>query len=811
MIGIGQTLNQRFTLEKELGRGGMGAVFRATDQVLGRSVAIKTLKEGGGEVGPKIRLEAQILARLLHENVVRLYDFGESDGVYFLVMEEVDGSSFSKRWRSLPFVDRLAVNAQVAEALDYAHHQGVIHRDVKPANVLLTASDQAKLSDFGLSVVGEDNDESGTVRGTPHYMSPEQARARRLDHRTDLYSLGVMLYECATGSIPFTGKPMEVIAQHAAATPTPPRFKNPGVSEPLESLILSLLSKGPEQRPLSGAVVARAIRDEIDRQRERERQGRGATAVAAGTPEPAADFGGSTLPTVAEPPSGPDWPTQTAEMSAPANPPAEAPTVVRSLVASTVPPVASPLARGMLETVLAAPLMLTPEERYLCGHYLAYLLGGARRQGLFLRRPRDGRNADRARLVLAMAWLSTAGASEENVARAAELLDSKVDVRPALNPAVVMKFLAGRGTPARRKQFRAARKQLQAASRYAGANMLDAKGNLNPGLIPQGLDDFWAIAPERDDVDDQLVARWNRVTEVWRDDADFRGNVLRYATQSASRDPASPLLWPEVVYPLIERARWQRRFRPRHERVWDYLGAKLLHVPAAGVRLDRAIIGKFSPQIAGQIDADLAGFAEDPGLAFDAAEAPAPAEGDDRLTRTVGPAVNLGELTQGDGRGPKGLVRLNPADPFRFTQAELRDLLRDAVAALRKPGGAPRNLPVGPYRLAVVPSVRGRSAGQVVLQGMRNKQIEMLTPSIQAGGSGARPVVAAWVYEDASAALAYLDFRGGEKFILWHAPNAHQANFDHAADLNHELDSLGMEVPDQLDRVLSKRFKPSTA
>jgi serine/threonine-protein kinase len=130
----------------------MGAVYRATDQILGRSVAIKVLKERSGEeVGRRIRLEAQILARLVHDHVVRLYDFGESEGVYFLVMEEVDGTSFSRRWRALPMAERLRIVAEVAEALDYAHRQGVVHRDVKPANVLLTSAAAAKLSDFGLS------------------------------------------------------------------------------------------------------------------------------------------------------------------------------------------------------------------------------------------------------------------------------------------------------------------------------------------------------------------------------------------------------------------------------------------------------------------------------------------------------------------------------------------------------------------------------------------------------------------------------------------------------------------------------------
>ncbi len=133
------------------------------------------------------------------------------------------------------------------------------------------------------------------------------------------------------------------------------------------------------------------------------------------------------------------------------------------------------------------------------------------------------------------------------------------------------------------------------------------------------------------------------------------------------------------------------------------------------------------------------------------------------------------------------------------------------MAALGRPGktfeGA-RTVPVGPYRLTVIPSVRGRSAGQVALQGMPNKQIELLTPSIRAGGSSATPIIAVWIYQDASAVIAYCDFKSDDKYILWHAPNAHQYTFDVAADLNHELFVLGMEVPDQLDRVLTKKFKP---
>ncbi len=231
MIDIGTTLNQRFFLNKELGRGGMGAVYSATDEILERKVAIKVLKEQSGEeVAKKLKLEAQIAARLLHENVVRIYDLGRAEDAYFLVMEEVSGSSYSKRWRLLSLPDRLNILAEVADALDYAHHQGVVHRDVKPANVLLTASDTPKLSDFGLSIIAAHGDQSGIIRGTPHYMSPEQTRGSRLDYRTDLYSLGVMVYEAATGSVPFTGSSSSVMSQHYLSDPERPRSRNRSIA-----------------------------------------------------------------------------------------------------------------------------------------------------------------------------------------------------------------------------------------------------------------------------------------------------------------------------------------------------------------------------------------------------------------------------------------------------------------------------------------------------------------------------------------------------------------------------------------------------
>lgn len=752
---IGTTLNRRFTLDKELGRGGMGAVYRATDLVLGRPVAIKVLKDrADAEVGGKIRLEAQILARLVHEHIVRVYDFGEADGLSYFVMEEVDGSSFQRRSRGLDLAGRLRILAQVADALDYAHHQGVIHRDVKPGNVLLTRSDSARLSDFGLSVLAEAApDDTGVIRGTPSYMSPEQARGGRLDHRTDLYSLGVMLYECATGSPPFSGPPLAVVASHAGATPDPPRSRNPEVSPGLEALILRLMAKAPDARPASGAAVAAALRE-----------------LTAGAPGPGASVTLGVVPSSAGVPKAP--------------------------------------ADRMIAEVEAEPRLLSPDERYLAGHYLAYLLGGSRRRGFLRRRPLDPLNADRARLLLAMAWITVRGPADEVYAAAAELLGSRADVRPRLSPVVVAKYLAGRDSPAKRRAFRAARKRLQEASAYARERLTNDKGVLNPGLMPQTLDDLRKIAPARTEVDDQLVERWNRVVDVWRDRPDFRQAVLGYATTGAARDPMSAGLWPEVVYPLIERALWQRRLRSTPEVVWDQI-LKALRIPEPGNRLDRALRVDVPRGVAEGIDAELDGFLEEEPDLDPFAEPAGPVDPAERLAAGLG-ASSLYEMTI-ESAPARGLVRLARPDPVRLTQGELHALWQEAVAGMRSPGARAghRHVPIGPYRLAVIPSIRGRSAGQVAIQGMRgNKQIEMLIPTLRAAGSSAKPIVAAWVYADDSLAIAYYDFQNVVRYISWHAPTGHQVNYDDPADLNHALFGLGLEAPDGLDAALTKRFRP---
>jgi serine/threonine-protein kinase len=836
MIAVGATLSERFTLEKELGQGGMGTVYRAIDQVLGRNVAIKLLKDSGTEDdAEKIRLEAQILARLVHDRIVRLYDFGESDGTCFLVMEEVDGPSFASRWRDLPLADRLRICAQVAEALDYAHVQGVIHRDVKPGNVLLTPADDAKLSDFGLSLVADDRrDRSGTIRGTPRYMSPEQAQGRSLDHRTDLYSVGVMVYECATGDVPFAGHAISVIGRHVSARPTAPRSKNPEIWSTLESLILSLLEKHPAKRPASANLVALALFEEAERARRLERINPGirrsdlripvarppSSTVTVGArkaePPPANGTGrvgpGPVVMSATEPPpSAPHrHPGANGSLPSPPEEHVESPPGTGRKAASGAD--GHPVAREMLAKILETPIVISPEERYLCGHYLAYLLGGSRRQGIFLRRPLDARNADRARLLLAMTWLSCVEPNDEAIERARVLLDDRPDVRAALNPVVVIKYLASRDTFGKRRRFREVRRQLRDASAYARKAMLDANGALNPGLMPRTLDDLAMIAPPRDAMDARRASMWNRLAEVWRQDDDFRRAVLRYATRSGPLDAVSADLWPEVVYPLIEHAHWQRTFRPRLEAIWDYIVGKLLHIPVAGVRLDRMMVIAIPVEVAEQLDEDLSAFVEDPRLdevEGDASSTEIPTT-DRRRPFWVGSTIPRDELPDDADDAPrvKVMVPLSPAEPFLFTQNSLHNLWEQAMDAQgqsTRPVMAHRTIPVGPYELAVVPTGRGRSAVRAILQGMQvGKQIEMFTPLGLGRDSGSQTVIAVWIYQNASMAVVHLDFQFKERYILWDAPDAHQFNYGLVEELRLRMSAMNLEVPDRLGRILSR-------
>ncbi|RUL88657.1 serine/threonine-protein kinase [Tautonia sociabilis] len=777
---IGTTLKRRFLVERELGRGGMGAVYRAIDQTLQRSVAIKMLRElGGEEVGERLRLEARILARLQHDLIVRLYDFDEEDGLFYFIMEEVQGPSYYRRWKSLAIPERLAVLAGVAEALDYAHHQGIIHRDIKPGNVLLTPDDRPKLSDFGLSVVMEQGQETGVARGTPLYMSPEQARGKRLDPRSDLYSLGVLLYEATVGETPFQGSPMAIMAQQVKTAPVPPRSRNPELSAELEGLILRLMAKSPDARPSSGAEVARELRALLE--------GDGWRASGRSAGEVMAETVAVTAPACSSVPALRD---------APAASPAR--------VAAPAPIGSKADAEAMIAEVERVPIALSPEERYLSGHYLAYLLGGSRRRGIFLRRPLDPLNADRARLILAMAWLMLGEPGEAEIDRAARMLDARPDIRPRLSPIVVIKYLRSRDEPAKRKRFRKVRNQLHEASSRAKEYMTDARGLLNPGLMPQVLADLRKIAPDRVAVDDDLVSRWNRLAEIWRARPEFRRSVLRYATLRAADDPVSVDLWPEVVHPLIERALWQRRLRSRAEGFWDAAG-RVLFSPPPGVHLDRQIVRSVPTRDVDELDESMEHFQAEPEYLEAALEDDAPASAEPVSGNLTISRESLRAITA-EGESSREFVPLLAPDPECFTLGELRELRREAIAALRDRSGTQghRVVPVGPYRLVVVASVRGNKAGTVAIQGMPNKQIELLVPSMAGGGSGSRPIVAVWHHANRSMVIAHLDQRGQPRYVLWNAAINQQSVHPDVADLNSELLAQNLEAPDRPDRALVK-------
>ena len=267
-------LPERFRIDQEIGRGGMAVVYRAHDRHLDRFVAIKVLSPDlSHSVGvERFQREIALMAKLVHPGIVALFDSGEADGRLYYVMPFVAGENLRvrlNRERRMSAEDAAVLGADVAEALAYAHGAGIVHRDVKPENIF-TVGGRAVLADFGIAhIAGElaggkaDLTTAGMVLGTVAYMSPEQASGEiRIDGRSDLYSLGCVLYELLTGGAPFTAKtPGGVLSKHLVEPPRPPSELNPGIPAPLESIIMGLLAKEPDQRPATAGEVAVALRE----------------------------------------------------------------------------------------------------------------------------------------------------------------------------------------------------------------------------------------------------------------------------------------------------------------------------------------------------------------------------------------------------------------------------------------------------------------------------------------------------------------------------------------------------------------------
>jgi predicted ATPase len=272
---LARVLIGRYRLEGDLGRGGMGVVYRARDTLLDRTVAVKVLTGSDLGTAGRARLlrEAQAAAQLNHPNIVSIYDAGEAGGVPFIVMELVEGSSLYGRG-PVALDELLSIGRQVCAALEHAHAHGIIHRDLKPENILMEAGGAIKLMDFGLArPTAARITSEGTIAGTVFYVAPEQALGRPANAQADLYSLGVVLYELATGRVPFAaGDPLAIIAQHIHEAPTPPRSLQPDLPPGVEALILKLLAKEPADRYASAQETAQALK-ELARARKTEAAG----------------------------------------------------------------------------------------------------------------------------------------------------------------------------------------------------------------------------------------------------------------------------------------------------------------------------------------------------------------------------------------------------------------------------------------------------------------------------------------------------------------------------------------------------------
>src|SRR5262245_10772772 len=254
---VGQVFSNRYRIEREIARGGMAEVYLARDESLNRQVALKALfPEYAREPSfvERFRREAQAAANLNHPNIVGIYDWGQESGTYFIVMEYVEGRSLRDLIRSEGPVDagRAAdITAEIASALAFAHRSGVVHRDVKPGNVLITPQGSVKVTDFGIARAGAGDGltQTGSVMGTATYFSPEQAQGLAVDGRSDVYSLGVVLYELVCGGVPFVAdSPVSVAYKHVREEPVPPSQRNTDVPPGLEQIIMSSLAKDPDQR-----------------------------------------------------------------------------------------------------------------------------------------------------------------------------------------------------------------------------------------------------------------------------------------------------------------------------------------------------------------------------------------------------------------------------------------------------------------------------------------------------------------------------------------------------------------------------------
>jgi eukaryotic-like serine/threonine-protein kinase len=289
----------RYKIVSELGRGAMGVVYKAEDPNLDRTVALKTIHleksaEGGSDYRKRFMLEAKAAGKLTHANIVTVHDFGEVDGIAYLAMELLEGTDLRKRVQQAPIppIEAVEIAGQVAEGLAFAHHRGIVHRDIKPANIMLLERGPAKIMDFGLARMrlADHKTSTGIVLGTPRYMSPEQISGQPVDHRSDIFSLGIVLWEMLTGRRLFSGTEMAQVSHSITYDEhEPPTRVNPDLPAMLDFVVARALKKDAAVRYQDADEMAadlHACLAELRAREEKPVEGESTKTLKLGEAEP---------------------------------------------------------------------------------------------------------------------------------------------------------------------------------------------------------------------------------------------------------------------------------------------------------------------------------------------------------------------------------------------------------------------------------------------------------------------------------------------------------------------------------------------
>ena len=262
IVNIGSIIGNRYEILEKVGTGGMADVYRAKDNRLNRFVALKVLKTEYSEdtkFVSKFRQEAQAVAAITHPNIVSVYDVGEEEGMHYIVMEFVDGITLRRyidQKGKLKVKEAVGIALQIAAGLDAAHAHNIIHRDIKPQNILISRDGTAKVSDFGIAKAASSNTITANAMGSVHYISPEQARGGFSDEKSDIYSLGVTLYEMLSGTIPFTGESAVAVAlAHIQEDATPLAAIDATIPRGLSNIVAKCMQKKTEMRYASAAAL----------------------------------------------------------------------------------------------------------------------------------------------------------------------------------------------------------------------------------------------------------------------------------------------------------------------------------------------------------------------------------------------------------------------------------------------------------------------------------------------------------------------------------------------------------------------------